>query len=70
MADILTSDPRNVLALHYLGICLYAKGNKPRAEESFKAALSVDPLFAAAPSRWASCTRTRGSRTRPRRPTT
>ena len=48
MADILTSDPRNVLALHYRGVCLFAKGNKPRAEESFKAALSVDPLFAAA----------------------
>jgi tetratricopeptide (TPR) repeat protein len=48
MSDILTSDPRNVLALHYRGVCLFAKGNKPRAEESFKAALAVDPQFAAA----------------------
>jgi tetratricopeptide (TPR) repeat protein len=48
MTDILTSEPRQVLALHYLGMCLYAQGKKPRAEESFKAALAVDPGFAAA----------------------
>jgi tetratricopeptide (TPR) repeat protein len=48
MADILTSEPRHVLSLHYLGVCLYAKGDKQRAEESFKAALNVDPMFAAA----------------------
>lgn len=48
MTDILTSEPRNVLSLHYLGMCLYAKGNKPRAEDSFKAAINVDPMFAAA----------------------
>jgi tetratricopeptide (TPR) repeat protein len=48
MADILTSEPRQVLALHYRGICLYAKGNKARALESFKQAVAVDPQFAAA----------------------
>ncbi len=48
MADILTSEPRHVLSLHYLGMCQYAKGNKPKAEESFKAALNVDPKFSAA----------------------
>ena len=48
MTDILTSEPRHVLSLHYLGVCLYAKGNKARAEESFKAAIAVDPTFAAA----------------------
>ncbi|MFZ5444929.1 MAG: tetratricopeptide repeat protein [Myxococcota bacterium] len=48
MTDILTSESRHVLSLHYLGVCLYAKGNKPRAEESFKAALNVDPKFAGA----------------------
>lgn len=48
MNDILTSEPRQTLALHYLGVCLYAKGNKARAEERFKAALDVDPDFAAA----------------------
>jgi Tfp pilus assembly protein PilF len=29
-------------------MCQYAKGNKPKAEESFKAALNVDPKFSAA----------------------
>ncbi len=48
MTDILTSESRHALSLHYLGVCLYAKGNKARAEESFKAALNVDPKFAAA----------------------
>lgn len=48
MSDILTSEPRHVLSLHYLGMCLYAKGNKAKAEDFFKAALSVDPKFAAA----------------------
>ena len=48
MTDILTAEPRQVLALHYLGVCLYGKGNKARAEESFKAAVGVDPEFAAA----------------------
>jgi tetratricopeptide (TPR) repeat protein len=48
MADILTSEPRHVLSLHYRGMCLYAKGNKARALESFKAAVAVDPQFAAA----------------------
>jgi tetratricopeptide (TPR) repeat protein len=48
MTDILTSEPRHTLSLHYLGVCLYAKGNKGRAEDSFKAALNVDPNFAAA----------------------
>ena len=28
MTDILTSEPRHVLSLHYLGMCLYAKGDK------------------------------------------
>ncbi len=48
MQDILTSDDRHVLALHYLGVCSYFKGNPARAEEGFKAALAVDPGFAAA----------------------
>jgi tetratricopeptide (TPR) repeat protein len=48
MTDILTAEPRHVLSLHYLGVCLYAKGNKARAEDSFKAALQVDPSFAGA----------------------
>lgn len=48
MTDILTSEPRHALSLHYLGMCLYAKGNKARAEEMFKAALNVDPKMAAA----------------------
>ncbi|MFO0598520.1 MAG: tetratricopeptide repeat protein [Myxococcaceae bacterium] len=48
MADILTSEPRHVLSLHYMGMCQYAKGNKQRAEEAFKGALAVDPNFSAA----------------------
>ena len=48
MTDILTSEPRHVLSLHYLGVCLYGGGNKARAEESFKAAINVDPNFAPA----------------------
>ncbi|MBL9037293.1 MAG: tetratricopeptide repeat protein [Archangium sp.] len=48
MSDILTSEPRNALALNYLGVCHYAKGNKPRAEEAFKAAISADTSFATA----------------------
>ncbi|GMU61036.1 MAG: hypothetical protein AMXMBFR34_27990 [Myxococcaceae bacterium] len=48
MTDILTSEPRHVLSLHYLGMCLYARDQKARAEETFKAALKVDPGFAAA----------------------
>jgi len=48
MTDILTAEPRHLLSLHYLGVCLYAKDQKARAEESFKAALKVDPGFAAA----------------------
>jgi tetratricopeptide (TPR) repeat protein len=48
MADILTSEPRHVLSLHYRGMCLYAKGNKARALESFKQAVAIDPGFAAA----------------------
>jgi Tfp pilus assembly protein PilF len=37
-----------VLSLHYLGVCLYGKGDKVRAEQSFKSAINVDPTFAAA----------------------
>ncbi|MEW5740904.1 MAG: tetratricopeptide repeat protein [Myxococcota bacterium] len=48
MTDILTAEPRHVLSLHYLGVCLYARDQKARAEETFKAALKVDPGFAAA----------------------
>ncbi len=48
MTDILTSEPRHVLSLHYLGVCLYAKGNTARAEESFKTAIAIDPAFASA----------------------
>lgn len=48
LTDILTSEPRHLLSLHYLGVCLYAKGDKARAEASFKSALGVDPNFAAA----------------------
>lgn len=48
MTDILTSEPRHTLSVHYLGVCLYTKGNKTKAEESFKTALSIDPAFAPA----------------------
>jgi tetratricopeptide (TPR) repeat protein len=48
MTDILTSEPRHSLSLLYLGMCLFTKGNKARAEESFKAALNVDPKMSAA----------------------
>jgi tetratricopeptide (TPR) repeat protein len=48
MTDILTSEPRHVLSLHYLGMCQYGQGDKERAEASFKAAINVDPSFAAA----------------------
>jgi tetratricopeptide (TPR) repeat protein len=48
MSDILTSNPRHALSLHYMGMCQYAKGDKQRAEESFKSALTADPKLAAA----------------------
>ncbi len=48
MMDILTSEPRHVLSLHYLGVCQYGKGEKTKAEASFKAAIGVDPTFSAA----------------------
>jgi tetratricopeptide (TPR) repeat protein len=48
MSDILTSEPRHAIALNYLGVCLYAKGNKPRAADAFKSSLSIDPGFATA----------------------
>ena len=48
MKDILTSEPRHVLSLHYLGACLFTKGDPAGAEVSFKAAINVDPTFAAA----------------------
>jgi tetratricopeptide (TPR) repeat protein len=48
MNDILVAEPRHTLSLHYRGVCLYGKGLKPRAEESFKAALAIDPNFGAA----------------------
>jgi tetratricopeptide (TPR) repeat protein len=48
LADIITSEPRHALSLHYMGMCLYAKGLKVKAEESFKSALNVDPKMAAA----------------------
>lgn len=48
MTDILTSEPRHVLSIHYLGVCMYGSGNKAKAEESFKAAIAIDPTFAGA----------------------
>ncbi len=48
MTDILTAEPRHTLSLVYLGNCLYTKGDKARAEASFKSALTVDAGFAAA----------------------
>ena len=48
MSDILNSEPRHVLSLHYLGMCQYGQGDRDRAEASFKAAINVDPTFAAA----------------------
>lgn len=48
MKDILTSEPRHVLSLQYLGACLFTKGDPAGAEASFKAAINVDPTFAAA----------------------
>lgn len=48
MSDVLTSEPRHAVALNYLGVCLYAKGNKPRAAEAFKSSISIDPGFSTA----------------------
>jgi len=48
MNDILNSEPRHAIAFNYLGVCLYAKGNKPRAAEAFKSSISIDPSFATA----------------------
>lgn len=48
MTDILTAEPRHLDALNYLGVCLFARGLKARAEEAFKAALNVNPDYAAA----------------------
>jgi tetratricopeptide (TPR) repeat protein len=45
MNEILTTDDRHALALHYRGQCLFTQGDKARAEESFKAATRVDPAF-------------------------
>jgi tetratricopeptide (TPR) repeat protein len=45
MNEILMTDDRHVLALYYRGSCLFAQGNKPKAEESFKNATRVDPSF-------------------------
>ncbi|MDX2010378.1 MAG: tetratricopeptide repeat protein [Myxococcaceae bacterium] len=45
MNEILTTDDRHALALHYRGQCLFTQGDKTKAEESFKAATRVDPGF-------------------------
>jgi tetratricopeptide (TPR) repeat protein len=45
MNEILITDDRHALALHYRGQCLFTQGDKTRAEESFKAATRVDPGF-------------------------
>lgn len=45
MNEILTTDDRHALALHYRGQCLFTQGEKAKAEESFKAATRVDPGF-------------------------
>lgn len=45
MNEILTTDDRHVLALHYRGVCHFAQGNKQQAEDSFKSATRVDPSF-------------------------
>jgi tetratricopeptide (TPR) repeat protein len=43
MNDILTTDDRHALALHYRGQCLFTRGDKAKAEESFKSATRIDP---------------------------
>jgi tetratricopeptide (TPR) repeat protein len=48
MNEILTTDERHALALHYRGQCQFTLGNKPQAEESFKAATRIDPTLAQA----------------------
>ncbi len=48
MSDILTSESRHVLAWHYLGMCVYAKGDKKKAEEAFKSASTIDPAYSGA----------------------
>jgi tetratricopeptide (TPR) repeat protein len=45
MNEILISDDRHVLALHYRGQCHFTQGNKVGAEESFKSATRVDPNY-------------------------
>ncbi len=45
MNEILTTDDRHALALHYRGQCLFTQGNKQQAEESFKAATRIDPTL-------------------------
>jgi Tfp pilus assembly protein PilF len=40
---VLAADPRQPLALLYLGHVLYAQGQPAKAEESFKAAVKSDP---------------------------
>jgi Tfp pilus assembly protein PilF len=46
--DVLAAEPRLALGLYYFGVLVYAKGSPRQAEESFKAALMVDPNLAQA----------------------
>lgn len=44
-SEIVINEPRNVLALSYLGLCLLSKGDKARAEQTLKAAIDIDKNF-------------------------
>jgi tetratricopeptide (TPR) repeat protein len=46
LGDVLTTDPRNALALLYLGHSLAKKGQTARAEEALKQSMRFDPAFA------------------------
>ena len=48
MDEILRDEPRHALALNYKGVCLYSKGDKPRATAAFKSSILIDPAFATA----------------------
>ena len=45
LADVLTIEPRHALALHYLGVAYYLKGQEKNTEDSFKASAAVDATF-------------------------
>lgn len=48
LSDVLQDEPRLPIGLYYFGVLIYAKGQTRQAEESFKAAVTVDPTLAQA----------------------